>query len=476
MTVTFRNPPLRAGLLAALIALSLSALPATASAAAAELRPQAGPDLTGGNATAVSGHPAAEPRPQAGPDRAFTGPLLDPAPGSASVSANPACPRLRALARQGNSRVGFQVRNLENGRVTCGLNPSGMRSLASNTKIFTTATALARLGPQHRFGTRLFAAGRIDRKGTLHGSLYLKGGGDPALGSRPFLSTYLGGAGTRIEDLARQARRAGVRRVTGRLFGDDTVFDRLRGVADSGYGTSPWIGPLSGLSLNAGFTDSSLSRFSSDPARLATRTLVRALRAEGVRIGTEIGLRRTPKAADRTLIAKERSPDLAWMVRITNLDSNNFFAEMLAKDLGAEIRGRGTTRNGTIAVRRYAASQGVTVRPVDGSGLTHSNRANAKGVVRLLMRARKQPWGDDFLASLPVAGRDGTLENRMRGSAAAGRCHAKTGTLTGVSALSGYCFNRSGRSYAFSILMNGVGSSYSARLAQDRITALIAAL
>lgn len=372
--------------------------------------------------------------------------------------------------------VSFQVRNMKSGKPICGLNPAGMRSLASNTKIFTTATTLARLGSARRFATRLFAVGRIDDEGTLHGNLFLKGGGDPALGTGTFLSAYLGGAGSPIEALARKLKRNGVHRVTGRLLGDDTVFDRLRGVADSGYATSSWIGPLSGLSLNAGFTSSSLSSFSSDPARLATRTMVGALRSAGVTIRTEIGMKRTPAAAKRTLVARQASPDMAWMARVTNLNSNNFFAEMLLKNLGAKVRRAGTTRNGAIVVKRYAASQGVKVRPVDGSGLTRSNRSNAKGVVRLLMRSHKRPWGKDLVASLPVAGRDGTLASRMRGTAADGRCHAKTGTLTGVSALSGYCFNRSGRRFAFSILMNGVGNSYTARYAQDRIAALIARL
>lgn len=426
---------------------------------------------------AVPAARSAPPLPKANPDRAFATPVEVSADATgASASANRICPKLRRLARQGNSRVSFQVRNMKSGKVVCGLNPAGMRSLASNTKIFTTATTLARLGASHRYATRLFAVGRIDNRGTLHGNLFLKGGGDPALGTGAFLSAYLGGAGSPIESLARKAKRNGIRRVTGRLLGDDTVFDRLRGVADSGYATSSWIGPLSGLSLNAGFTSSSLSRFSSDPARLATRTLMRALRAEGVKIGTKTGMKRTPAAAKRTLVARQLSPDMAWMSRVTNLNSNNFFAEMLLKNLGAKVRKDGSTRGGAIVVKRYAAKEGVKVRPVDGSGLTRSNRSSAKGVVRLLMRTHKRPWGDEFFASLPVAGRDGTLASRMRGSPAEGHCHAKTGTLTGVSALSGYCFNRSGRRFAFSILMNGVSNSWTARYAQDRIAALIARL
>ena len=83
-------------------------------------------------------------------------------------------------------------------------------------------------------------------------------------------------------------------------------------------------------------------------------------------------------------------------------------------------------------------------------------------------------FGPALIDSLPTAGVDGTLDDRMRGSAAQGNCHAKTGTLTGVSALSGYCFNESGRKFVFSILMNGVSNLDAAHIGQDRIVAAIA--
>ncbi|MCB0828212.1 MAG: D-alanyl-D-alanine carboxypeptidase/D-alanyl-D-alanine-endopeptidase, partial [Solirubrobacterales bacterium] len=396
--------------------------------------------------------------------------------GGARLSASGICPRLKRLARTGNGRAGLMVKDLGSGKTVCGLNAKGSRSLASNTKLFTTSTALARLGQDHRFKTRVFTDGRLNGKGVLSGSLYLRGGGDPTLGTDAFLDSYLAGRGASISKLAARVRRAGVKRVTGRLFGDDTIFDRLRGVADSGYSTSPWIGPLSGLSFNAGFTNSSLSRFSVDPAKLATKSLVRELRKRGVKIRPEIAMRKTPAKARSQMIARQGSPNLTWMARLTNLNSNNFFAETLLKDIGAMVRGSGTTRSGAIAVRRYAAGLGSTVSPVDGSGLTISNRSSAADVVTLLNQVRRRPFGKALIESLPVAGRDGTLADRMKGTAAAGRCHAKTGTLTGVSALSGYCYNRSGRKFAFSILMNSVRDTYAARAAQDRIAALIAAL
>lgn len=413
------------------------------------------------------------PQPLPNPDRPAATPILRD---GASASAHSSCPTMRGMARTGNSSPALMVKSLDSGKVVCSLNARASRSLASNTKIFTTVTALGRLGSSGKFRTRVYAAGKVDRRGVLRGSLYLRGGGDPTLGTKSFLDAYLGGAGSNIVRLAAQVRRSGIKGVTGRVYGDDTVFDRLRGVADSGYGTSPYIGPLSGLSFNSGFTDSSLYRFSSDPAKLATRTLARALRSRGVKIRTDIAMRPTPAALrKRRPVGILLSPDMGWMARLTNLDSNNFFAEMLLKNIGARVRRSGTTRTGARVVRGFVANNfDAKVRPVDGSGLTRGNRSSTGDVVKLLTRIRSKPWFGDFFGSLPTAGKDGTLGDRMRGSAAQGRCHAKTGTLTGVSALSGYCYNRSGRKFAFSILMNSVYDTYSARTAQDRIAAMIA--
>ena len=120
-------------------------------------------------------------------------------------------------------------------------------------KLFTTATALSRLGPQTRIPTKVFGDGRLTADGVFHGSLYLQGGGDPALGTPAFYNSYLGGLGTNIYSLVPQIRAAGIKSITGRLYADDSIFDRLRGVADSGYATSSEIGPLSGLDFNSGF-------------------------------------------------------------------------------------------------------------------------------------------------------------------------------------------------------------------------------
>lgn len=413
------------------------------------------------------------PQPLPNPDRAAITPRMG---GGATISANQVCPAMRRLARLGNSRGGLRVKNLGSGETVCSLNSTTQRSLASNTKIFTTSTALGRLGPDHRFVTRVFASGKVSDSGVLQGSLYLDGSGDPSFGTRRFVDAYFGGEGPSVESLANRVEAAGIKVVTGRLYGDDTVFDRLRGVADSGYATSPWIGPLSGLSFNAGYTSPSLSRFSSDPAKLATKTLVRELRQRGIKIRKQIAMRKTPKSARRNAVGRVRSSTMTWMARMTNKDSNNFFAETLLKAIGANVRDAGTTSAGAKVVRRYAASLGSEVDNIDGSGLTHGNEASPADVVKLLARVRTKDFGDAFIDSLPVAGVDGTLADRMRGSAAQGNCHAKTGTLTGVSALSGYCFNENGRKFAFSILMNGVSDLSAAHRGQDRIAALVARL
>jgi len=339
-------------------------------------------------------------------------------------------------------------------------------------KLFTTATALGRFGPQARLRTKLLSDGEIGIDGVLHGNLYLKGSGDPALGTPGFYGRFLGGLGTNLFTLKRQLRGAGVRAVSGRLYADDTVFDRVRGVADSGYGTSPYIGPLSGLSLNSGYSSASGASFASDPAKVAARKLVRALRSSGVRVSGGVALRTAPDGAEA--VAAVDSPSMAQLADATNVPSNNFFAEMLLKGIGARFGGAGTTAAGATVVERFAREHGAAVRAVDGSGLTRSNRASPAAVVRFLQSVRAEEIGDAFIQSLALTGHEGTVVDRMHGTAAYGRCRTKTGTLTGVSNLSGYCFNRSGRLTIFSILMSGVHDLGLAHREQDLIAAEVA--
>ncbi|HEY3434702.1 MAG TPA: D-alanyl-D-alanine carboxypeptidase [Solirubrobacterales bacterium] len=390
-----------------------------------------------------------------------------------AAQASPNCDQMRAWLHQGGgSASGLLVVDAETEQVLCAGAPGRSRPLASNMKLFTTAAALSKLGPEYRIPTKVFRDGSVDARGVLHGSLYLQGGGDPALGTPAFYNAYFGGLGTNIFSLTPQIKAAGIKSITGRLYADDTVFDRRRGVADSGYATSPYIGPLSGLAFNAGFAGAtSTSGFSSDPAKLAVGKLARSLR--GV-VPPQTALRPTPPDAER--VAMVRSPTLDRLVNLTDVYSNNYFAEMLIKLLGARFGGAGTTAAGANVVEAFARTHGSTLNAVDGSGLTRSNRSSPREIVDLLLGMQEDPAGEEFIQDLALTGQEGTVASRTEGTAAYGRCRTKTGTISGVSNLSGYCFNRSGRVMAFSILMAGVGNLSLAHLNQDRIAAAVASL
>jgi D-alanyl-D-alanine carboxypeptidase/D-alanyl-D-alanine-endopeptidase (penicillin-binding protein 4) len=393
--------------------------------------------------------------------------------GAQASAAELRCSALQArLVHGGGAASGLFVIDGETGRPLCARAAKRRRPLASNMKLFTTGTALGRFGAQTRLSTRVLGEGEIDANGVLHGSLYLKGGGDPALGTPGFYGRFLGGLGTNLFALQRQLRQAGLRAVTGRLYADDTVFDRLRGVADSGYGVSSYIGPLSGLSLNSGYSSSSGASFASDPAKVAARKLGRALRGAGVRVPTAVALRAAPDSAET--LAVVHSPSIELLAEATNVPSNNFFAEMLMKGIGARFGGAGSTAGGAAVVESFARDRGAILRAVDGSGLTRSNSASPAAVVRFLRAVHEEEIGDDFVQSLALTGREGTVADRMHGTAAFGRCRTKTGTLTGVSNLSGYCFNRSGNLAIFSILMGSVSNLGLAHYEQDQIAAEIA--
>ncbi len=390
------------------------------------------------------------------------------------ASAADSCAQMKAwLTAGGGASSGLMVMDAETGEVVCAQAADTPRPLASNTKLFTTSAALAKIGPETRIPTKVMTDGAVDAEGVLHGSLYLKGGGDPTLGSPAFYNSYLAGLGTNIFALVPQLKRAGIKQVTGRLYGDDTIFDRKRGVADSNYATSVYIGPLSGLDFNSGFAgNTSSSHFSSEPAKLATQTLDNSMRHSGIKISSTVALGRTPVGARS--VAVVRSRPLTEIVNTTDVYSDNFFAEMLAKLLGARFGGAGTTTAGTRVIEEYAQSLGSDIQSVDGSGLTRGNEASPHEVVNLLLGVRKSEIGEDFIEDLALAGHEGTTAGRMKGTPAYGRCRLKTGTLTGVSNLSGYCFNQDGRVMVFSTLMGSVGSTEYAHIEQDRIAGAVA--
>jgi len=378
----------------------------------------------------------------------------------ASASRLPLATRLAdALAVRGNRPAASAALavDLRSGAVVFARHPDLPLDPASNEKLPVTFAALHDLGPAYRFRTVALADGTREG-GVLHGDLFLKGYGDPTLTT------------ARLRRLARQVAESGIRRVDGRLLGDETWFDSRRGAPGWKSGYLVWeCPPLSALVVDRDVYDNHIAF---DPALAAAGTFRRLLRREGVDTGP-VGLGRAP--ADAVGVGEVRSATLANVVAVMDHDSDNFRAEMLLKDLGAEVSGGGTTAAGAAVVRRDLAAAGIPLNGVviaDGSGLSLLDRLTAGTIVDLLAAA----WNDPvlrlpFWSALPVAGENGTLQDRMQKPPALGVVRAKTGTTDEASALSGYVSDR----FVFAVIQNGSPVAWdAARTAQDRFATALA--
>ncbi|MFT4048986.1 MAG: D-alanyl-D-alanine carboxypeptidase/D-alanyl-D-alanine-endopeptidase [Solirubrobacterales bacterium] len=380
--------------------------------------------------------------------------------------------------------AGAYAWNITDNHAVAGRNASYARILASNTKLFTAAAALDRYGTGGRFSTGVYYDGTLS-DGVLTGDLYLRGGGDPLFGNASYVTANFG-SGATLETLARNVKSAGIKQVTGTIYGDQSAWDAKRGTAYSNWGRSSDIGGvLGGLIVNKGFVS---GRYQGNPPVFAAQRLRAALSSAGVKVSSKTSAANAPTDARR--IASVRSLPMSALVRQMDKPSNNYLAESLVKSLampsssadddsdGGEVplgAKSATTKAGYSVAEKFAAKLGSKVRMIDGSGLSRSDHAAPREVVDLLRGVQKRVQFTDFRASLPIAGVDGTLASRMRGSAAYKMCQAKTGTLSNVSSLSGYCTSADGDLIAFSILQNRVSPS-AAHGQQDRLAAAIAGL
>jgi len=349
--------------------------------------------------------------------------------------------------------------DLATGSVLFTQNPGRSLAPASNEKLPLTYAALTTLGPTYRIETDVLGEGEQDGT-TFTGTLVLKGGGDPTLST----------AGLR--SLAAEVRAYGIRRVTDGIVADESYFDSRRMVA--GWKPSFYIDespPLSALVVNRARVGRLITR---SPALAAATAFRTALRSAGVVVD---GTVRMGRVDDFSIpIAQVESPTLAAILRFMDRESDNFTAELLLKQLGAVSLHRGTSAGGASVVMQALVEAGVPmagVRIVDGSGLSRLDRLTANALAATL----KAAWADPtvkpaFVAALPVAGVNGTLEDRLRKPPARGRVLAKTGTTSDASALSGYVSTR----FVFTVLQNGHPLSYWwARRAQDRFVEVLAA-
>ena len=349
--------------------------------------------------------------------------------------------------------IGIKVVAVETGEVIYEKNAHKLHHPASTTKLFTAATALAKLGSDYQFETTLYADAIV--KGEVVGNIYLKGRADPVL--QPQDIVKLGDA----------LLQAGVKSIQGSIVVDETYLDAV------------WEGPgwmwddrplwISALSIREVEPDANkMSR-----ALACGHLLKTALMEKGVNVIGDVVSGTV--SSDAHSVAKHLSSPLADILKLMNKPSDNWIAELIFKTIGAEVTGEpGTWKKGRDVVTGFLAEimdEPPTHRFVDGSGLSRYNLLNAELLTKLLVYMYHNfELMPEYLASLPIAGVDGTLKNRMQGMSAEKVLRAKTGTLSGVSALAGYTVTSDDEVFAFGILISHyVGPARTARRIQDKI-------
>lgn len=432
------------------------------------------------------------------------------------------------------ARAGVIVSDLETGEIVYGKNADELLNPASNVKILTTAAALARLGPDFRYPTEVLFGGPVDN-GVLKGNLYLRGKGDPSLSTERLYGIvrqlrhlglrevqgnlvaddtyfdaqyegpgwdqddsdrpYMAGAGAlslnlnAIEILVFPGQKVGEKaRVVVEPASDYLVVDnqavttgprsRSRIVASSDPQESRQRIAVRGR-IALGRDRIVTYRRISHPPLFTGQTFRQILGEQGITVKGRVVKGETPSRLDPVLT--DWSEPLPLLVHRLNKWSQNHMSEMLLKTLGAETFGApGTWAKGVAAVETFLSEQvgiprgSLVLR--NGSGLNDTNRASARQILEVLTWAWKDARiGPELLASLPIAGVDGTTRNRLVGTLGEGRVRAKTGTLQNVTALSGYASAPNGRTYAFSIIVNDYPGRLSAVLpGVDAIGAAVA--
>ncbi len=384
-----------------------------------------------------------------------------------AVAAAPAGAASPSLASQlgsalaGSGSTGMSVRVDVAGRGTVFTRtPALALSPASTEKLITAYTALRVLGPSHRFVTRVGSTVAPDPHGVIRGRLVVTAGGDPTLTS----------AGLRT--LARQLHAKGVRTITGGIVLDDTLFGRQRRAA----GWKPqWVpeelGPLSAFSVdgNGWRTDAG---YLGNPSIGNLQAVGRALAAAGIAVHGHFTVGH-PSSKPHPLTSVSSAP-LSSVVRTMLKVSDNFYAEILLEDVGA-ARGLGSSLGGVKVIRAEAAKMHLRLggNIEDGSGLSRLDRMSANAEVAWLVATTRDPrLGPYLYAGLPIGCVDGTLKARLCGTVH--RVHAKTGTLDGMRALSGFVVNAAGHRVTFSFLIGGpLSSAYRARTAIDKAVTVL---
>ena len=427
---------------------------------------------------------------------------------------------------------GILVEDATTGEVLFARNPDGYFMPASNAKLFSTALALATLGPDYRVRTTVASNGTIDASGVLGGDLILIGRGDANLSNRKFpfgkKEERDGPPEKALAEFAGAVAARGVKEITGDVIADDSLFQHEKfpsgwlvddilwsygaavsaitvndntfsldvrpgvqegdparsdaGLAADFYSientavTSP-RGAVEKLAL-ARDPGSRLLHLSGtipldaptrrmtiaieDPAEYAANLLAHLLQARGIKVDGRPRARHAaesdpPAAPSLTVLTERNSVPLSEEVRLTNKNSENLHAELLLLLSAHEKTGAKNYEEALNFAANFFRSAGIAENDVvlsDGSGLSRKDLVTPRAVVQLLRYAAGQPWGELYRSTLPLAGEDGTLSERMKNTPAANKIYAKTGTIGHGNALSGYATTLQGERLAFSILGN----------------------
>lgn len=359
--------------------------------------------------------------------------------------------------------VGVSVRL--QGRPLYARDPYQRRVPASNEKLLLTMALYDAVSPGSTIITS--AAAKVRTKGTIEGNLWVIGRGDPSVTGGARFGKQLPFRPSHLALLARRLHNNGIRRVTGRVKGAIAYFSHdwwARGWES--HFASTYAPLASGLSFEGNRDDN--GRHISDPEVRAARYLTRRLRALGVRVAHEAGAGSLPGGTKP--LASITSVRLYEFVGYSNRKSSNYFAETLGKRLSVASGVRpGTIAGGGRAIERWASARGVNVTAYDGSGLSYDNRVSPAGMTVLLEKVRVSRNFNPVRLSLPRGGQ-GTLDNRLTDVLV----RAKTGTLKGKSALSGYVYlERPGRWASFSILSKGTSKATAVEM-ENRIVRVLA--
>jgi D-alanyl-D-alanine carboxypeptidase/D-alanyl-D-alanine-endopeptidase (penicillin-binding protein 4) len=374
----------------------------------------------------------------------------------------------------------------QGGRTLAALDPGDALIPASNMKILTASAALDKLGPGFRYTTKVTATA-APVGGVLTGNLYLVGSGDPFLRTAAYVAAqpYQEPTYTSLAQLAAQVKAAGITSVTGSVVGDESRYDTQRAVPTwkPDYTSEGDAGPLSALDVDDGFVlTGSTYEASPQPAVSAATQFAALLEAEGITVtGPPTDGVSPPTAVAVTSI---QSAPLSQLLGTILTVSDDTGAELVTKELGAEFGGAGTTTAGVAVITADLTAHHLPMTgfsALDGSGLDRSDRVSCRLLDADL--AREGPTSV-LAAGLPVAGRTGTLDDRLTAPITLGRILAKTGTLDGVAALSGFVLAPAGatapapgldRPLVFSLVMNGLsGDTVGVTLGDALATALAA--